>query len=63
MLLVLHNPVALIVYGKVIRVERQTTGYYVTVHFSTMDDAVRNEIVRFVFETEREMLRETRTVE
>lgn len=62
-LLTLRHPVALIVYGKVIRVERQTTGYYVTVHFSMIDDTVRDQIVRFVFETEREVLRETRAVE
>jgi len=62
-LLTLHHPVALIVYGKVIRVEKQTNGYYLTVHFSMMDDAIRDQIIRFVFEMEREMLRETRGIE
>ena len=62
-LLTVHHPVALIIYGEVIRVERQTEGYYVTVHFSMIDDAIRDQIIRFVFEMEREMLRETRGIE
>jgi hypothetical protein len=62
-LLTLHQSVALIVYGKVLQVEKQTNGYYVAVHFSVMDDAVRDHIIRFVFEMEREMLRETRHIE
>jgi len=44
-------------------VEKQTNGYYLTVHFSMMDDAIRDQIIRFVFEMEREMLRETRGIE
>jgi len=59
MLLTLNRPAALIIYGKVLQVEKQTNGYYITAHFSMMDDAVRDSIVRFVFELEREILRGT----
>jgi hypothetical protein len=62
-LLTLHQPIALLVYGKVLQVEKQTNGYYVTAHFSMMDDAIRDYIIRFVFEMEREILRETRHLE
>jgi hypothetical protein len=63
MLLSLTQTEALIVYGNVISVEKQTNGYYITVSFLKMDEAVQDSIIRFVFEMERELLRETRTLE
>jgi len=50
--------VAVQIYGKVLTVKEQESQYRIAVKFSSMDDQVRNEIVRFVFEKEREMLRE-----
>jgi c-di-GMP-binding flagellar brake protein YcgR len=60
MILTMQHPVTLFVYGKVIRVERQTDGHFITVSFIMTDNAIRNHIVRFVFEMEREMLRDRR---
>ncbi|MCX5854686.1 MAG: PilZ domain-containing protein [Deltaproteobacteria bacterium] len=63
MILTMYQPVAIYIYGKVIRVERQTEGYFITTHFTMIDDSIQNHIVRFVFEMEREMLRERRNTE
>jgi len=54
------SPVALQIYGKVLTVKKHDNRYRIAVKFSSMDDQIRNEIVRFVFEKEREMLREKR---
>jgi hypothetical protein len=58
MILSIAQPVALFVYGEVIQVENQTDGHYITAHFIQTDDQIRDLLVRFVFETEREALRE-----
>jgi len=50
----------LYVYAEVLKVEEQTSGRIVAARFIRMDDAIRDEIVRFVFEREREILREKR---
>jgi len=63
MILTMYQPVAIYVYGKVIRVERQTEGYFITIHFYMIDDSIQNYIVRFVFGMERDMLRERRNTE
>lgn len=55
-----YQPAAIYVYGEVIRVGRQTNGYCINVRFTAIDDVIRDKIVRFIFETEREMLRERR---
>ncbi|MDR2861744.1 MAG: PilZ domain-containing protein [Syntrophobacterales bacterium] len=52
------SPVAAQIYGKVLTVKKQDDQYKIAVKFSPMDDQIRNEIVRFVFEKEREILRE-----
>ncbi|MCX7816621.1 MAG: PilZ domain-containing protein [Syntrophales bacterium] len=54
------HPVYLCVYGEVVRVEHLTSGYVIAVRFVKMDDRIRDEIVRFVFERERQILRERR---
>lgn len=63
MMLTMHQPAALYVYGEVIKVESQTKGFFVTVCFTMIEDTIRDKIIRFVFETEREMLRERRNTE
>ncbi|NPU84711.1 MAG: PilZ domain-containing protein [Syntrophaceae bacterium] len=63
MILTVNQPTALFAYGEVIKVEKQTSGYIAAVSFVKMDDHIRDEIVRFVFEREREILREKRLTE
>lgn len=60
LILTLYKPVAFYLYGDVIRVERQTSGYFISIQFTAIDDLIRDKIIRFVFEMEREMLREKR---
>ncbi len=59
MMLSLLHPVALYTYATVLSVsERRTEGDYdVSVEFIAMDNAIQDEIIRFVFEREREILR------
>jgi len=59
MMLSLHHPVALYVYATVLSAsERRAEGDYdICVEFMTMDNAIQDEIIRFVFEREREILR------
>jgi len=54
------RPVALYVYGEVVKVERQADEYNTAVRFILLDDLIRDEIIGFVFEREREILREKR---
>ncbi len=60
MLLSHPHPVAVYVYGKVAKCMRTGEGFYAGARFVWMDETVRDEIVRFVFERERELLREKR---
>ncbi|SEM26456.1 PilZ domain-containing protein [Syntrophus gentianae] len=53
---------ALRLYGKVIGIEEQQEGYQTSLSFVQMDDIVRDEIVKFVFGREREILREKRRI-
>lgn len=53
----------LYLYGEVVRVEPQSSGSIIAARFIQMDDAIRDEVVRFVFEREREILRERRKQE
>ncbi|HLA26727.1 MAG TPA: PilZ domain-containing protein [Syntrophales bacterium] len=48
--------------GEVIKSEKQDDGWLTAVQFIFLDDTLRDEIVRFVFEREREILREKRGV-
>jgi len=50
----------LYLYGEVIKAEKQTSGYVTVLSYVKIDDKIRDEIVRFVFEKEREILREKR---
>jgi len=55
-----QQPVVLIIYGRVIKYEIIDGKHFVAVHYTNMDDFMRDIIVRFVFERERELIRETR---
>jgi len=50
-------PMYLYAYGEVKKAGRQTSGNVVSTKFVKMDDAIRDEIVRYVFEREREIIR------
>jgi len=56
----MNKPVALYLYGEVLETKRLNGDSEVAVKFILMDDRIRDEIVRFVFEREREILREKR---
>lgn len=59
-MLTFQQPVVLIIYGEVIKSELVHGVHFVAVHYIHMDDSIRDMIVRFVFEREREILRERR---
>lgn len=58
--LTILNCAALYVYGQVVKVEQTESGYNIGISFINTDEMIRNEIIRFVFEKEREMIREKR---
>jgi hypothetical protein len=53
----LQKPFALFLYGEVLAFEIPHPEYDTNLQFIHMDESIRDEIVRFVFETEREILR------
>jgi hypothetical protein len=63
MMLNLYRPAAFYIYGEVVKAQRQTSGYFIAVSFRMTDDSIRDRIIRFVFETERELLRERSKIE
>lgn len=63
MMLNLYKPTAFYIYGEVVKAQRQTSGYFIAVSFQMTDDGIRDRIIRFVFETERELLRERNKIE
>jgi len=60
MVLAAGTSVALYVYGEVVAAERRSDGYEIGLKFVAMGDEIRDEICRFVFERERQILREKR---
>jgi hypothetical protein len=60
LMLTFQQPVELILYGEVVSSNLVNGGHFVAVHYIHMDDFIRDMIVRFVFEREREILREAR---
>lgn len=60
MILPMMPPVALYIYGEVVKIEQQINSYAIAVKFIAMDEDIRDEIVKFVFRRQREMLREKR---
>lgn len=55
-----QTPRTLYVYGEVVQTEKKADGYFTAVRFIFLDDHLQDEIVRFVFEKERELLRQRR---
>ncbi len=62
MILTLFQSAAIYVYGEVVRVGRQSSGYYINVRFTDITDSIRDKIIRFIFETERKTLRESKNI-
>jgi hypothetical protein len=58
MILTLDRSSAIYTYGEVVRTGSQSNGYFINVRFTAIDHAIRDRIVQFVFETEREMIRQ-----
>jgi len=58
MILSLQKSTAIYAYGEVVRVGSQRGGYFVNVRFTEMDHTIRDMIIRFVFETERALIRQ-----
>jgi len=54
------QPVVFCLYGEVVKIEKKEPDYLTSVKFVAMDEAIRDAIVRFVFELERELLRKQR---
>jgi len=52
-----QKPVAMFLYGEVIEVSKPNPDYNTSVQFINMDDFIRDQLIHFVFETEREILR------
>jgi len=59
-MLSMQKSVALFLYGEVLEVTKPHPEYETSTRFIGIDDFIRDEIIRFVFETEREILREKR---
>ncbi len=53
-------PVAIHMYGEVVKSEPVAEGTLIGVKFVAMDEEIRDEIVKFVFKRQREILREKR---
>lgn len=59
--LYMMHPVSVYLYGEVVASRKKEKDYRTSVRFVLMDEPVRDEIVRFVFERQREMIRKKRT--
>jgi c-di-GMP-binding flagellar brake protein YcgR len=55
-----NQPIAMSIYGEVTKSEKIHDCYFTAVRYVHMDSSVRDEIIRFVFEREREIIREKR---
>ncbi|MBF0559167.1 MAG: PilZ domain-containing protein [Nitrospirae bacterium] len=53
-------PVALFVYGEVVKLDLLKNVYSIATKFVAMDEDVRDEVVKYVFRRQREILREQR---
>jgi hypothetical protein len=54
------TPKLLFVYCDVVQSEERSDGYFTALRFILMEDSIRDNILRFVFEKEREILRAKR---
>lgn len=55
-----NQPIAMSIHGEVTKSEKKQGTYFTAVRYVHMDSYVRDEIIRFVFEKEREIIREKR---
>jgi hypothetical protein len=55
-----NQPVAMCIYGEVTKSVRNEDTYFIAIRYVHMDVSIRDEIIRFVFEREREIIREKR---
>lgn len=58
MILTIHQALAIYTYGEVVRVGSQSSGHFINVRFTAIDRTISDKIIRFVFETERELIRQ-----
>ncbi len=58
--LTMQYPLSLYLYGEVVEPSKNNPDYDTSVQFIAIDDFIRDEVIRFVFEKEREILREKR---
>ena len=50
----------LYLYGEAVQKEKSEGGNFIAVKFLSLDEGIRDEIIKFVFEKEREILRQNR---
>lgn len=60
MVLPLPVPVSVTIYGDVVAAEKRDELFEIGVKYSAMDDEIREEICKFVFHRERQIIREKR---
>jgi hypothetical protein len=58
--LTMQYPLSLFLYGEVVEANKTSPEYNTSVQFIAIDDFIRDEIIKYVFEREREILREKR---
>ena len=56
------SPVALFLYGEVVKCEMINNAYRVTVKFINIEEDIRDYIIRFVFHRQRQLLRQKREI-
>lgn len=56
-LLPIVPPIAMYIYGEVVKIDKHLNGYTIGTKFVAMDEEIRDEIVKFVFRKQREILR------
>ena len=59
-MITLFQPIALRIYGEIVNIEQKNEGYLTSICYVNIDNFVWDEIIRFVFEREREIIREKR---
>jgi len=60
LMLTRNQPIAMCLYGEVAKSVPRDDIYFIAIHYIHMDVSIRDEIIRFVFEREREIIREKR---
>jgi len=58
--LYMMHPISVYLYGEVVSSRETKNDYRISLRFVQIDDPVRDEIVRFVFEMQREVIRKKR---